>query len=113
MSREEVSILGSARREEVRRLRDEQERLRVNPLLYLVSPQVRVSEPSSKIAQSRPTRVGWRKWIEFEFTKIGLFPSMRSPKKKLNPAYDDRMNRLGKVHQSLPSLFSLQVDGFY
>uniref|UniRef100_A0A182XWH0 Junctophilin n=1 Tax=Anopheles stephensi TaxID=30069 RepID=A0A182XWH0_ANOST len=41
MSREEVSILGSARREEVRRLRDEQERLRVNPLLYLVSPQVR------------------------------------------------------------------------
>lgn len=41
MSREEVSILGSARREEVRRQRDEQERLRVNPLLYLVSPQVR------------------------------------------------------------------------
>ncbi|XP_058063071.1 uncharacterized protein LOC131212980 isoform X2 [Anopheles bellator] len=41
MSREEVSILGSARREEVRRLKDEQERLRVNPLLYLVSPQVK------------------------------------------------------------------------
>ncbi|XP_058118206.1 uncharacterized protein LOC131287248 [Anopheles ziemanni] len=41
MSREEVSLLGSARREEVRRLKDEQERLRVNPLLYLVSPQVK------------------------------------------------------------------------
>lgn len=43
MSREEVSALGSARREEVRRLNDESERLRANPLLYLVSPPVRVS----------------------------------------------------------------------
>lgn len=43
MSREEVSALGSARREEVRRMADEKERLRANPLLYLVSPQVKVS----------------------------------------------------------------------
>lgn len=42
MSREEVSALGSARREEVRRRIDESERLRANPLLYLVSPQVKV-----------------------------------------------------------------------
>jgi hypothetical protein len=42
MSREEVSYLGSARREEVRRMADERERLRANPLLYLVSPQVKV-----------------------------------------------------------------------
>lgn len=42
MSREEVSALGSARREEVRRMADEHERLRANPLLYLVSPQVKV-----------------------------------------------------------------------
>ncbi|KAF7274062.1 uncharacterized protein LOC143202098 [Rhynchophorus ferrugineus] len=41
MPREEVSLLGSARREEIRRQIDEQERLRANPLLYLVSPQVR------------------------------------------------------------------------
>lgn len=42
MSREEVSALGSARREEVRRQIDEKERLRANPLLYLISPQVKV-----------------------------------------------------------------------
>lgn len=43
MSREEVSMLGSARREEVRRMYEESEKLRANPLLYLVSPQVKVS----------------------------------------------------------------------
>ncbi|KAL3280911.1 hypothetical protein HHI36_004138 [Cryptolaemus montrouzieri] len=42
MSREEVSALGSARREEVRRQIDEKERLRANPFLWLVSPQVKV-----------------------------------------------------------------------
>ncbi|XP_067001495.1 uncharacterized protein jp isoform X3 [Anabrus simplex] len=41
MSREEVSVLSSARREEVRRMQEEAERLRANPLLYLVSPHVR------------------------------------------------------------------------
>nr|CAH7761020.1 unnamed protein product [Callosobruchus chinensis] len=41
MSREETSYLSSARREEVRRQQDEKERLRANPLLYLVSPQVK------------------------------------------------------------------------
>ncbi|XP_053691666.1 junctophilin-1 [Sabethes cyaneus] len=41
MSREEVSMLGSARREEVRRQIDESERLKANPLLYLVSPKVK------------------------------------------------------------------------
>lgn len=46
MSREEVSALGSARREEVRRMADEKERLRANPLLYLVSPQVKVGSRS-------------------------------------------------------------------
>lgn len=43
LSREEVSILSSMRREEIRRQIDESERLRANPLLYLVSPQVKVS----------------------------------------------------------------------
>ncbi|XP_018300881.1 junctophilin-1 [Mycetomoellerius zeteki] len=41
LSREEVSILSSMRREEIRRQVDESERLRANPLLYLVSPQVK------------------------------------------------------------------------
>jgi junctophilin len=41
MSREEVSVLSSARREEVRRQAEEAERLRANPLLYLVSPHVK------------------------------------------------------------------------
>lgn len=43
LSREEVSVLSSMRREEIRRQIDERERLRANPLLYLVSPQVKVS----------------------------------------------------------------------
>lgn len=42
MSREEVSVLSSARREEMRRMQDEAEKLRANPLLYLVSPHVKV-----------------------------------------------------------------------
>ncbi|CAD7085531.1 unnamed protein product [Hermetia illucens] len=41
MSREEVSALGSARREEIRRQIENSERLKANPLLYLVSPQVK------------------------------------------------------------------------
>jgi junctophilin len=45
MSREEVSVLSSARREEVRRQAEEAERLRANPLLYLVSPHVKVRYP--------------------------------------------------------------------
>jgi len=46
MSREEVSALGSARREAVRRQIEVNERLKANPLLYLVSPQVKVSDGS-------------------------------------------------------------------
>jgi junctophilin len=42
MSREEVSLLSSARREEVRRMQEENDRLRQNPLLYLFSPHVKV-----------------------------------------------------------------------
>lgn len=42
MSREEVSALGSARREAVRRQIEMNEKLKANPLLYLVSPQVKV-----------------------------------------------------------------------
>ena len=48
MSREEVSVLSSARREEMRRLQEENERLRANPLLYLVSPHVKVRTECKK-----------------------------------------------------------------
>ncbi|XP_050530487.1 junctophilin-1-like [Daktulosphaira vitifoliae] len=41
ISREEVSVLSSARREEIRRTEEENERLRANPLLYLVSPHMK------------------------------------------------------------------------
>ncbi|KAG4074985.1 hypothetical protein HA402_014564 [Bradysia odoriphaga] len=44
MSREEVSALGSARREEVRRQIENSERLKANPLLYLVSPPVKMCD---------------------------------------------------------------------
>lgn len=47
MSREEVSALGSARREAVRRQIEMNEKLKANPLLYLVSPQVKVSSESN------------------------------------------------------------------
>lgn len=43
MSREEASVLSHARREELRRMNEEAEKLRANPLLYLVSPGVKVS----------------------------------------------------------------------
>lgn len=52
MSREEVSTLGSARREEVRRQIENSEKLKANPLLYLVSPQVKVSGTRSNRAIS-------------------------------------------------------------
>lgn len=47
ITREEVSVLSSARREEMRRVEEENERLRANPLLYLVSPHMKV-RPSAK-----------------------------------------------------------------
>jgi len=56
LSREEVSILSSLRREEIRRQIDESERLRANPLLYLVSPQVKVN-----ICPDLPEIVGERR----------------------------------------------------
>ncbi|XP_021949470.1 junctophilin-1 isoform X2 [Folsomia candida] len=39
--REELAQLGSARRQELHRMQDEQERLRANPLLYLLNPNVK------------------------------------------------------------------------
>lgn len=40
--REELAALGSARRQELHRMQDEQERLRANPFLYLLNPNVKV-----------------------------------------------------------------------
>ncbi|CAG7837111.1 unnamed protein product [Allacma fusca] len=41
MSREEVAALGSARRQELHRMQNEAERLRANPLLYLLNPNIK------------------------------------------------------------------------
>lgn len=40
LSRETIAMLSSQRREAIRRQEEEAERLRANPLLYLMSPEV-------------------------------------------------------------------------
>ena len=42
MTREEISVLSSARREEIRRQLEEAERYRANPILYILNPHIRV-----------------------------------------------------------------------
>ena len=42
MTREEISVLSSARREEIRRQLDEAEKYRANPILYIFNPHIRV-----------------------------------------------------------------------
>lgn len=44
LSREEVSRLSSERREAVRRMRDEEEKMKKNPLLFIFHPAVKVSK---------------------------------------------------------------------
>lgn len=41
MTREEISVLSSARREQLRHQYDESERYRANPILYIFNPQIR------------------------------------------------------------------------
>lgn len=41
MTREEISVLSSARREQIRRELEEVERYRANPILYIFNPQIR------------------------------------------------------------------------
>lgn len=53
MSREEVAALSSMRREELRRRDDESERLRANPLLYLLNPDVKVRYKFTNLVASR------------------------------------------------------------
>lgn len=43
MTREEISVLSSARREEIRRQLEEADRYRANPILYILNPHIRVS----------------------------------------------------------------------
>ena len=47
LSRETIAMLSSQRREAIRRQEEEAERLRANPLLYLMSPEVWVSVPTN------------------------------------------------------------------
>ena len=46
MTREEISVLSSARREEIRRQLEEADRYRANPVLYILNPHIRVSRPA-------------------------------------------------------------------
>jgi len=41
MTREEISVLSSARRDEIRRQLEEAERYRANPVLYILNPHIR------------------------------------------------------------------------
>ncbi|KAK6616893.1 hypothetical protein RUM43_014863 [Polyplax serrata] len=56
MSREEASVLSSARREEVRKQREESERLRANPLLYFLSPHFKTASINMDKVTVRQTR---------------------------------------------------------
>jgi len=58
MTREEISVLSSARREQIRRDLEEAEKYRANPILYIFNPQIRV-----RIVLP---------FILFYFTKCGL-----------------------------------------
>jgi junctophilin len=49
MAREEIAALGSARRQEVRRQQDEAEKYRANPFLYLLNPNIKVSENQKRL----------------------------------------------------------------
>ena len=44
MTREEISVLSSARREAVRRQLEEIEQYKSNPFLYILNPRVKVSK---------------------------------------------------------------------
>jgi len=48
MTREEISVLSSARRDEIRRQLEMADRYRANPLLYMFDPQIRVQNPDGR-----------------------------------------------------------------
>ena len=58
MTREEISVLSSARRETVRRQLEEVERYKSNPLLYLLNPRVTVSHSDFFTCTLREIRLG-------------------------------------------------------
>lgn len=78
ITREEVSVLSSARREEMRRVEEENERLRANPLLYLVSPHMKVRATAIYNTIMHHSRESWRRScrrvpvIKFTSTTVGL-----------------------------------------
>ena len=48
MTREEISVLSSARRDNVRRQMEEIERYKSNPLMYILNPRVQVSREAGR-----------------------------------------------------------------
>ena len=55
MTREEISVLSSARRDEIRRQLEEAERYRANPVLYILNPHIRVSDGVTQCLQTQYT----------------------------------------------------------
>ena len=68
MTREEISVLSSARREEIRRQLEEAERYRANPILYILNPHIRVSNVKND-PQNR-TLVSLGAYIKINFSYL-------------------------------------------
>jgi hypothetical protein len=61
MSREEASILSSMQRETVRRRIEDDEKMRQNPLLWLVSPHVKVCKQYINTSTIQEIFLAWSK----------------------------------------------------
>ena len=56
MTREEISVLSSARRDNVRRQMEEIERYKSNPIMYILNPRVQVSRAREQQQQQEQQR---------------------------------------------------------
>jgi len=76
MTREEISVLSSARRDNVRRRLEEVERYKRNPLLYILNPRVQVRKKASHKAFLTATSQEWisrqRLMLFFLFVNLSL-----------------------------------------
>jgi hypothetical protein len=65
MTREEISVLSSARREAVRKQLEEIERYKSNPFLYILNPRVTVS--IHIVGKARKSTHSLGSWEDWEF----------------------------------------------
>jgi hypothetical protein len=68
--REEISVLSSSRRENVRRQIEEIERYKSNPILYILSPRTTVS--LGKGGTGKPSLRGWLSTVDL-LIKVACF----------------------------------------